>query len=88
VEKKITSALRRANTQSSEQPDVEEKTEQPAEAKGGKPGHKGGYLATKRAMRHAYQLSVMFPVTGDPVKLAEEDSWLECQVDAGLIKRM
>lgn len=44
------------------------------------------YISVKVQMYHPFQ-KVVIP-TGSPGVILEKDSWLECQIDRGLVKEM
>ena len=44
------------------------------------------YVSAKVQMYHPFQ-KVMIPL-GSPGAILEKDSWLECQIDRGLVKEM
>lgn len=44
------------------------------------------YISAKVQMYHPFQ-KVVIP-TGSPGVILEKDSWLECQIDRGLVKEM
>lgn len=94
--KKVVDAVNIANAETPEEPQRIKRrasARQKQNALKSKPGngvtkgHPRGYRAVKLPLRHPYT-GMWFKVVGEPSKPLEEDSWLKCQIDAGLITKV